>query len=193
MRTLFTAASAAGLALVLLVGGSPAEPATPAAPATNACLPGSGAFLRATLRGALNADIDWRDAQLSCEGSARPDGRGLRITLAGPLPAATGVAPRRLRFVFGIDTPDPGGAHQALPTNLTVILEGEQQLFATRGDDKCTTDRLHRSDPAPGATGAAQIAARGFCTRPASTLDGAARLLVSTFDFAASLSTEPAP
>ena len=177
----------------LLIGCSAAEPTPAAKQEANACLPGSGAFLRATLRGALNADIDWRDAQLSCEGSARPDGRGLRITLAGPLPAAPGAAPRRLRFVFGIDTPGPGGTEQALPTNLTVILEGEQQLFATRGDDKCTTDRLHRSDAAPGATRPTQVEARGFCTSPASTLDGSARLLVSTFDFATSLSTEPAP
>ena len=192
MRTLFTAASATALAL-LLVSGSPAEPATPAGQAANACLPGSGAFLRATLRSALNADIDWRDTQISCEGSDRPDGRGLRITVAGPLPAVLGLGPRRLRFVFGIDTPGPGGTEQALPTNLTVILEGEQQLFATRGDDKCTTDRLRRSDPPPGAASPTHVEARGFCTRPASTLDGSARLLISTFDFAASLSTEPTP
>ncbi len=185
MRTLFTALTVAGLALWLLTPASAQE--------ANACLPGSGAFLRATLRGALNADIDWHEAQVSCEGSARPDGRGLRITLAGPLPAAPGLAPRRLRFVFGIDTPGPGGSDQALPTNLTVILEGEQQLFATRGDDKCTTDRLQRSELPAGASGAAQVEARGFCTSPASSLDGSARLLVSTFDFSASLSTEPAP
>ena len=86
----------------LLIGCSAAEPTPAVKQAANACLPGSGAFLRATLRGALNADIDWRDAQLSCEGSARPDGRGLRITLAGPLPAAPGAAPRGL-LIAGAD------------------------------------------------------------------------------------------
>lgn len=184
----------AALCLLLLLGcGSrdPARAANPAvSPETGHCLPGGAGYLRAQLRGAVNADIDWHDAQMSCDGSARPDGSGLRISIAGPLPAEGDAPPRRLRFVFGIDAASPGAPEQALPTNLTAIIEGEQLLYATRGDDKCTTDQLHRAPPAKGETAPVRIEARGFCTGPASALDGGSRLLVTTFDFAARLNVE---
>jgi hypothetical protein len=187
-----------GLCLALLMGCGarvPAEAANPVpavdppAKGTAApCLPAGSAYLRASLRGAINADLDWPDAQISCAGSARPDGSGLRLTLAGPLPpVAPGQPARRLRFVFGIVSAAPGAPEQALPTNVTAIIEGGQQAFATLGDDKCTTDRLQRG---PVEGGLQRIEARGFCTGPAATLDGSTRLLISTFDFAASLSTE---
>jgi hypothetical protein len=186
------------LCLALLMGCGarvPAEAANPepaanppAAGAATPCLPAGSAYLRASLRGAINADLDWTDAQISCAGSARPDGSGLRLTLAGPLaPVAAGQPERRLRFVFGVGSAAPGATEQALPTNLTAIIEGGQQAFATLGDDKCTTDRLQRG---PVEGGRQRIEARGFCTGPAATLDGSARLLVSTFDFAVALSTE---
>ena len=184
------------LSLLLMGCGArvPAQAADPA-PAAEAtakpCLPGGTAYLRASLRGALVADLNWRDAQLSCQSSARPDGHGIRITIAGPLPHPDAASPpRRLRFVFGIDTSDGVASERARPTNLTAIIEGEQQVFATRGDSNCTVDRLTRSplDPSPAA--GQRLEARGFCTGPASSLDGSARLLVTTFDFAAALQAE---
>jgi hypothetical protein len=135
------------------------------------------------LRGALNTDLAWADADMTCEGGARPDGRGIRISIAGPLEKE-----RRLRLLFGIDNSGvapaaaaAAGPAPALPTNITAILEGEKQLFATLGDDKCTTEQLH---VVPLGTGSEQrVDARGFCIGPASTLDGTERLLVTTFDF----------
>jgi hypothetical protein len=63
----------------------------------------------------------WSNEAMLCEGGARPDGKGLRVTLAGPLPAsgAGDAAPRQLRFI-GIDYKDQAaGTAQALPTNVT--------------------------------------------------------------------------
>lgn len=162
---------------------APAPTAAPKASAVGQCLPAQAAFLVATLRGAVNTNLNWHSDELQCDGSIRPDGTGLRISVAGPLPAAADGTPRRLRFVFGIDTAANG---PALPTNLTVIIEGEGLLFATRGDARCTTDRLQRD--AGGINGRLEV--RGFCTGPALTLDGNQRLLVSTFDFSARLSQE---
>ncbi|MBS0388882.1 MAG: hypothetical protein JSR15_10420, partial [Proteobacteria bacterium] len=48
------------------------------------CLPGERGYLRASLRGEIDADLDWRGALLQCEGGARPDGRGLRVSFLGP-------------------------------------------------------------------------------------------------------------
>ena len=165
-----------------------APAATPATGATRGCtLTGQG-FLRARLRGALDLDLAWRDAEMSCAGGPRPDGKGLRITIAGPLQSNG----RRLRFVFGIDDVPEGASVRARPTNLTLIFEGEQRLFATRGADKCTTDELRqeRIGALGGPKRSWRVVARGFCVAPATTLAGDARLLLTSFDFAAEVSYE---
>lgn len=178
-------AQATVFALLLAACGPAQEPPAPAA-ASAACVPGGQGFLRARLRGAIDADIDWRDADMHCEGSLRPDGSGLRLAIVGPLKASG----QMLRFVFGIDTAGPG-SHA--PTNLTLIVEGAQQLYATRGDDKCTTDSLERSDIGTGPDTRQRVIARGFCTGPAATLDGSGRVLVERFDFSTSHSTGSTP
>ncbi|MEP7312618.1 MAG: hypothetical protein ABI859_08540 [Pseudomonadota bacterium] len=174
----------AGMLLAALSGcGAGKPPPVAVAPAAETakavhCLPQASGFLRARLRGAINTDLSWSDADMTCEGGARPDGKGIRISIAGPLEKQ-----RRLRLLFGIDNSGAAlaGAAPALPTNITAILEGEKQLFATLGDDKCTTEQLQ---VVPLGTGSEQhVAARGFCIGPASTLDGRERLLVTTFDF----------
>lgn len=137
------------------------------------------------------ADINWNGAGLTCEGGPRPDGQGLRLTFAGPLPV--GEATRQLRFIFGIDLDDAAsGAAQALPTNLTLILEGEQQLYATRGDGRCAIETLERV-PLPDGGGRQRVHARGYCTSPANSLDGSASLLVPTFEFTGLVTTEATP
>jgi hypothetical protein len=146
------------------------------------CLPTGNGYLRARIRGALNLDIDWGNAEIECEGGPRPDGSGVRVSFAGP-PHGDG---RRTRLVFGVGSVREGRDGRDLPTNLTVIFEGEQRLFATRGADHCTVDELRQERV--GALGGPKrtwrIIARGFCIAPASTLDSDARILVSRFDFA---------
>src|ERR1043166_2415918 len=107
---------------------------------SSGCLPGGNGFLRARIRGVLNLDVDWRNAELECDGGARPAGSGIRLSFAGPLRSDG----RRMRMVFGVAHATEGTSGSALPTNLTVIFEGEQRLFATRGDDKCTVDKLQQ-------------------------------------------------
>lgn len=172
-----TGPAAAGAAL------APIVPATP-------CLAGTGrGYLRARLRGALDLDLAWDGTTMQCEGGLRPDGRGLRVTLAGEPRGGNG---RRLRFVFGIDDVPEGASVRARPTNVTLIFEGEQRLFATRGDDKCTTDELRqeRIGALGGARRSWRVVARGFCIAPATTLAGDARLLLTSFDFAAEVTYE---
>ncbi len=165
-----------------IAAASPAQ-AVPA-PAAKGCLPGGNGYLRARIRGALNLDIDWHDAEIECEGGPRPDGSGLRVSFAGPRHADG----RRLRLVFGVGSVHEGRTGRALPTNLTVIFEGEERVFATRGEDHCTVDELRqeRLGALGGPLRSWRIVARGFCTSPASTLNSDARILVSRFDFAGS-------
>src|SRR5688572_14804807 len=109
-----------------IAAGNAADSKTP-----RGCLPAGNGYLRAKIRGAMNLDVNWKDAELECDGGARPDGNGIRLSFAGPLQADG----RRLRMVFGVTNAAEGDAGTALPTNLTVIFEGEKRLFATRGDD----------------------------------------------------------
>ena len=150
------------------------------------CLPDGKGFLRARLRGALNLDLDWHDAEIACSGDARPNGSGLRVSIAGPARGRPGDPSRRIRFVFGLSKVAEGRGAQLVPTNVTLIFEGEQRIFATRGDDKCSSDVVEQSRVgAPGNTARTwRVAARGFCVVPATTLSGDARILLSRFDFA---------
>jgi hypothetical protein len=155
------------------------------------CLPGGNGYLRARIRGALNLDIDWHNAEIECEGGPRPDGSGVRVSFAGPQHSDG----RRLRMVFGVGAAQEGRSGHDLPTNLTVIFEGEERLFSTRGEDRCTVDelRMERLGALGGSKRTWRIVARGFCIAPANTLNSDARILVSRFDFAGSAVFEDSP
>jgi hypothetical protein len=135
----------------------------------------------------MAADLDWRNAGLECEGGMRPDGHGIRVSFAGPFHSAG--AAHRLRFIFGIEAAGEGRSGRALPANITLILEGEQHIYSTRGDNECTVDEL-RQEPL-GRTANRRdyrVAARGFCVGPAASLTGSGRVLVSRFDFSGRIS-----
>ena len=193
-KTRLTLAVASGLALAAL--GEAIAPANAADSASDSqaklgCLPAGNGFLRAKIRGAMNLDVNWKDAELECDGGARPDGNGIRLSFAGPVQADG----RRLRMVFGVANAGEGTAGTALPTNLTVIFEGEKRLFATRGDDKCTVDKLQqeRVGALGGDVRSYRVVASGFCTEPANDLNATTRIVVSSFDFAGRVTFEPLP
>ncbi len=136
----------------------------------------------------MNLDVDWHNNELECDGGPRPDGSGIRVSFAGPKHSDG----RRLRMVFGVGHAKEGRPGRELPTNLTVIFEGEQRLFATRGDDRCTVDKLEqeRIGALGGPRRSYRIVASGFCISPASTLSGDGRILVTRFDFAGNATFE---
>ena len=170
--------------------GVPAGLAPPAED-PQGCLRTGNGFLRAKIRGAVNLDIDWHNGEIQCEGGARPNNSGVRVSFAGPKTSDG----RRLRMVFGVGTASEGQPGKALPTNLTVIFEGEKRLFATRGQDRCTIDQLtqERVGALGGPVRTYRILAQGFCISPASSLDNATHILVSTFDFAGRVTFEEPP
>jgi hypothetical protein len=172
-----------------------AAASTVAAAQADQCLPGERGYLRASLRGAIEAKLDWRGASIQCEGGARPDGRGLRVSFLGPADAQG----HRLRLVFGIAAA-PGRARSvAAATNVTLIVEGGARVFTTRGDERCAIDALVQeplplASPAGAKAGSTagsadagrqyRVAARGYCIDPATLLDGSAPLYINRFDFA---------
>jgi hypothetical protein len=157
----------------------------PATATTSSCLPSHDGYLRVRLRGARDLDIDWHDADLECEGGERPGQGGLRLAFAGPVSSAG----HRLRFVFGVASAAGIASSREVPTNVTVIFEGEHGLYSTRGDDKCTIDELTQApviarEAARAPAGTLRVSGRGFCASPAAAIDGQDALLLSRFDFA---------
>jgi hypothetical protein len=178
------------LTFAQVCGATPPAEKAPAA-TTPAAQPGcfavGGGYLRARLRGAVDLDLNWKNADMQCEGGPRPPGadnksNGIRVSIGGP-PRGDG---HRLRLVFGIAGISEGGGGQALPTNLTILFEGEQRIFATQGDDKCMVDSLTQERVEVLGPGRAvyRVVARGFCLGPATSLSRQERVVATSFDFA---------
>ena len=175
-------------ALAILPGSCTRHQAAPSAAtsapaaAAGGCLGTRPVFLRAQLRGALEADLNWSGLALACEGSARPNGQGVRISLAGPLDASG----RTLRMLIGVPTAPGEPSAATLPANVTLIIEGDKKVYSTRGDAKCTLDSLTQQ-ALPGGSEYAHpylISGRGFCVDPASSLDEHEHVFINRFDFA---------
>ncbi|HYJ39281.1 MAG TPA: hypothetical protein VEW08_00755 [Steroidobacteraceae bacterium] len=164
----------------------PASPVTDPAEKTGCFAAGNG-YLRARIRGAVDLDLDWKDAQMQCEGGPRPPGKdnqsnGIRVSIAGPLRGDG----RRIRLVFGIGGVVEGRGGETLRTNVTILFEGEHRIFATLGDDKCTVDSLtqQRVESLGADRAIYRVEARGFCLGAATSLSKGERVLLTSFDFA---------
>jgi len=174
------AIAASLLAAAANMSSSPTSPAT-------GCLATGDGYLRARLRGALDLDLDWKNADMQCEGGPRPVGdddksHGVRVVIAGP---ARGDG-RRIRFVFGVGGVTAGAPGEMLRTNVTLLFEGEKRIFATRGDDKCSVDKLEqqRVETLGKDRAVYRVVARGFCLGPATSLSRGERVFITSFDFA---------
>ena len=176
------AACSAVFLFVSIAAATTPTSASAESPAATGCFVAGDGYLRARLRGALDLDIDWKNADMECAGGPRPSGHGIRVSIGGP---ARGDG-RRIRLVFGIAKVGEGTAGENLGTNVTLLFEGEQRVFATRGDDKCTVDSLsqQRVESLGGTRAIYRVVARGFCLGPASSLTQGERVFLTSFDFA---------
>jgi hypothetical protein len=134
----------------------------------------------------MDLDLNWKNAEMQCEGGPRPTGKnnsiGIRVSIGGPVRGDS----HRLRLVFGIAGVGEGRGGEALRTNVTLLFEGEQRIFATQGDDKCTVDALTQERVEVLGPGRAvyRVVARGFCLGPATSLSREERVIITSFDFA---------
>jgi len=162
------------------------SPTKQTAAVTSGCLSVGGGYLRARIRGALNMDLNWNNAEMQCEGGPRPpgknDSKGIRVSIGGPLRGDG----HRIRIVFGIAGIGETEGGKALRTNVTLLFEGEKRIFATQGDDKCTVDSLvqERVETLGAGVAVYRVVARGFCLGPATSLGRDERVVLTSFDFA---------
>ncbi len=185
-RTASAAWIAAFFAIAPLSSAQSPEPPSADSAATSGCFLAGDGYLRARVRGALQMDLDWKNADMECAGGPRPPGKhgskGIRVSIGGP---ERGEG-RRIRLVFGIAGVSEGAGGEALRTNVTLLFEGEQRAFATQGDDKCTVDKLtqQRVETLGGPHAVYRVVARGFCLGPATSLSRGERVILTSFDFA---------
>ena len=213
-----TAATAAaqpgadGRSAAALPAAAPAMVGLPKARGLAPCTEPDDAFLRARIAGALELELDFRGADLSCDGMRRPDGKGLRVSFAGTL------GEEHLTLVFGVPYLAEGASGRAVPVNVTIIRDGGR-VYGTRGEGKCVLDEVRQTAMAgPAASGAGsqpaspapdpaeagalaprhwRIDARGFCLEPARAVAAGSvagdAILLTTFDFRGQLAWEPDP
>ena len=139
------------------------------------CVPSDTGFLRARLKGSIEADLDWAAGVPQCRGGLRPTGDGVRLLFKGP-----GAKPDEpLLIVIGIGPLRPGESRSQVPVNLTLVQEGAGQFFATQGDDKCAMDEVRQEAIGPTLF---RLTGRGYCTQPARAVQGEGAVLMSRFD-----------
>ena len=164
------------------------------------CLPDGSGYLRARLKGSIDAELDWGNENTECTGAVRPTDGGIRMRFTHQVQAgaANGGAERPdsepLILVFGIAGLQEGQSARALPVNVTVIREGAGEFYGTQGDDKCTLDTVTQTPIVgiPRRSRSYQVIARGFCTEPARAVNGSGAVLISRFDYAGRVDFETA-
>jgi hypothetical protein len=124
------------VALLLTTVVACGDPPPVAREETGAC--GSDGRLKTELYGALETVVDWQPGQLQCQGMPRPIAAGARLRFAGI--ATRGEESTQLAFIFGIPALERGKTGKELPTNVTVIDEGQGRFFSTQSTDSCWSD-----------------------------------------------------
>ena len=158
--------------LLIAVGaacGKAPEPETasgllPAAPApAQGC--GEDGFVETTLYGALEGEINWTASALNCEGMRRPDDAGARLRFAG----ASGDI--RLAIIIAIPSLQPGQLMREMPSNVTLIEEGDGRFFSTSGNENCWTD-VDAQSPLPDRPDTHSVSGTLYCITPLVEVNG---------------------
>ncbi len=147
------------------------------APAAKTCLSSGDGYLRAHVGGAIEAEIDWPNSGTVCAGEPKIDPAGVRLSFR----RVSGAQPNLL-FLFGLTGVREGEPLHNAGANLTIIVQGTDRIYGTRGDSRCAVDSL--TQRRLGGEHEYRLEARGFCTQPAHAVRGEGVVIVSRFDFA---------
>jgi hypothetical protein len=167
------------LSVTLLVSAceSPAPPVTDAVSWT--C--DAEAQVRVELFGGIQETLDWQADTLTCAGMPRPEGRGARLRLSGP------VGDRTVAFILGVPDLRQGDTGKELPTNVTLIEEGTGRFFATPDTSGCWTDIDSHDPVAEESVSEYRISGTLYCVSPLAELNGGSSITFTELKFASRL------
>ena len=141
-------------------------------------------YFSASLRGTLDADLDWHGAALACDGMPRPDGSGGRLLFGGEFDDGTGLS-----LVLGIESLAPGRTGEALPVNITLVVRDRGQFFGSRQQSGCWAD-IRENRPLEGRPDRFRIAGVAWCVRVLPEIGGDGAVSLPSAEFAGVLSLE---
>jgi len=153
----------------------PPRPAEPE-PEVEASTCGDAGYLRATLSGALNADLDWPDTALRCESMRRPDDRGVRLRFSGK------VGTERLAIIIAVPELDVGETGTELDSVVTITVDGSGRFFTTANLGACWTN-VETNAPLAGDDGPRIVAGSLTCVAPLGEFNGDAYVDVRGLKF----------
>lgn len=134
-----------------------------AVPVASTC--GDNGYLRASLTGALTADIDWPDAELRCESMRRPDDRGVRLRLSGDVRGA------HLAFIIALPELGAGQTGTGFDSVVTLMVEGSARFFSTPKLGACWAD-IDTNAPLAEPGGSHVVAGTLDCVAPLGEFNG---------------------
>ena len=137
---------------------------------------GEDGYLATTLYGAISATLDWSAADLNCEGMPRPDNEGARLRLAGV------DGDRRIAFIIAIPGLARGTVGSELPSNVTLIEEGQGRFFSTPDLNNCWTD-VTRFEALGASTSAFAVGGTLYCVRPIAEVNGSSSVSLAELRF----------
>lgn len=158
-----------------------------AAGALQPCRMDPEGFWTGRIFGAAVVEFDWRGARLDCAGNARPDGRGLRLFLAGR-PAASRD---RLLLVIGIaaslaEVAEIAGPEH--PVSVTLVDERSSQFFHGP-EGRCFT-RIRAVAPLPDAAGSYRVEGDLYCAGAIAAVTAPGSVTLGDMRFAGRLDLE---
>jgi len=170
----------AACAAVAACGGAqepvPAPFLPPPAAKASGC--GDNGYLRTTLYGAFEREIDWSNDELDCEGMPRPEGAGGRLRFAGIAP--NGV--QSLAFIIAMPMLERDTTATELASNVTIIEEGSGRFFSTSGLETCWTD-IDAQVNIDDASDTYSISGTLYCITPLPEVNGDSSVLLRELHF----------
>ncbi len=138
---------------------------------------GEAGELSADLFGALAGPVRWSTDALRCEGMPRPDGAGARLRFAG----AFGTEEQPIAFIIAVPSLERGVIGRELPSNVTLIAEGQGRFFSTPDLEDCWTDVS--SQTPLGTEGRFSIEGQVYCIAPLPEVNGSGSITIDEFRF----------
>ena len=137
---------------------------------------GESGFLVTTLYGAIALDLDWGPNDLACEGMRRPDAKGARLRFAGS------TEEREIAFIIALPDLEPGETAAELPSNVTLIEEGNSRFFSTADLNNCWTD-ITTLEALDGGESRFAIGGILYCVQPLAEINGSSSVSLSEIRF----------
>jgi hypothetical protein len=173
------------LYLILLLLGAGCDRNGPQADQAIAECIDNGEFT-ASLFGAIETRLQWRNGQLQCDGMPRPHGQGARLHFAGP--ATSDGETLQLAFIIAVPNLKEGQRGIELPVGVTLIEETTGRFFSTPDPSGCWAD-VEQQDPAGDASEAHyRIEGLLYCVSPLAEVNGSASVSFTDMRFAGRLS-----